>query len=569
MATVPLASDLAPGVHTVEIVAERGWHQWAVVDWRVGTTGPPDGYGWRLAGLAAAGVALLTFLVLDLRRVAWAQLGVTFLQWPQWTQIALAVGFTGLLWAASALALTWPDFPAASAWGAGGLGGVLFAGLVALLALVAVSALRPEVMLSLIAFSAPLYMVPGGMIYRALSMPEILTVACAVGLAVRGRLARCAEPGRARPRPMLTRLDWSVVALIVAAIVGTTVATDLGAALLELRTVFLLPALFYLLVRASRPAENGVGYVVAGWMLGGITIAVIGLAQYAFGIRVALAEGGLPRLRSVYSSPNSVGLYLGRAWPILLAGAFWGRQKWTRLLSGLALAPVTAALVLSFSRGALLLGLPAAILIVGWWAGGRYRWVAVGLVAAFGVALVPLLHVPRFASMFDMDQGSTFFRLGLWRSSLAMIRDHPWLGVGPGQFAEAYRTRYILPGAWSEPNLGHAHNIVLDHWTRLGGLGLVAGIAVQWAFWQEMVRSRRTDLAAGGGRLALLIGLAGSMAALLAHGLVDNTVFSPDMAMVFFLTLGLAPTQATAAPRPPSLREASAPRAGEGELDSG
>jgi len=30
------------------------------------------------------------------------------------------------------------------------------------------------------------------------------------------------------------------------------------------------------------------------------------------------------------------------------------------------------------------------------------------------------------------------------------------------------------------------------------------------------------------------------MAALLAHGLVDNTLFFPDLALVFFLTLALA-----------------------------
>jgi hypothetical protein len=31
----------------------------------------------------------------------------------------------------------------------------------------------------------------------------------------------------------------------------------------------------------------------------------------------------------------------------------------------------------------------------------------------------------------------------------------------------------------------------------------------------------------------------GSMAAFLAHGLVDNTLFFPDLALGFFLTLGL------------------------------
>lgn len=36
------------------------------------------------------------------------------------------------------------------------------------------------------------------------------------------------------------------------------------------------------------------------------------------------------------------------------------------------------------------------------------------------------------------------------------------------------------------------------------------------------------------------LGLAGGVAALLAHGLVDNTLFFPDMALVFALTLALA-----------------------------
>jgi len=226
------------------------------------------------------------------------------------------------------------------------------------------------------------------------------------------------------------------------------------------------------------------------------------------------------------------------------------------------LVPVTLALGLSFSRGALLLGLPAAVLVMGWRAGGRYRWAALALVVAGALVLLPLLSLPRFAALFDLREGSTFFRLALWRSSAGLVREHPWFGVGPGNFAAAYRTRYMLPSAWSEPNLEHPHNIYLDHWTRLGLLGLVAGLLVQVAFWR-VVSSRSQSPSPGASRVSrsqppspgaprslsvnlahpcsevLRLGLAGSMAALLAHGLVDNTVFFPDLALVFFLTLAL------------------------------
>jgi O-antigen ligase len=200
---------------------------------------------------------------------------------------------------------------------------------------------------------------------------------------------------------------------------------------------------------------------------------------------------------------------------------------------------VLLALLLSFSRGALLLGVPAALLALGWRAGGRWRWVALTLVVVGALALVPLLSVPRFASLLDLEQGGTFFRLELWRSALALIRDRPWFGVGPGNFLEAYRTRYILPSAWQEFNLEHPHNVYLDHWTRLGVLGVLAGIGGQFAFWREMRRRP--------GRDGLALGFVGCMVALLAHGLVDNTLFFPDLAFTFFLVLALAQNDAESA----------------------
>jgi len=240
-------------------------------------------------------------------------------------------------------------------------------------------------------------------------------------------------------------------------------------------------------------------------------------------------------------SPRRLGTAVNRrCWVVSLPSTgSSGRCGRRQALYALALVPVTLALLLSFSRGALLLGLPVAVLVMGWRAGGRYRWVALALVVAGALALVPLLRVPRFASMLDLQQGSTFFRLELWRSSLALIREHPWFGVGPGNFLEAYRTRYVLPSAWQEFNLEHPHNVYLDHWTRLGLLGVLAGLAVQVAFFKAQSpkpKSQRSRPEAS----SISLGLAGSMAALLAHGLVDNTLFFPDLALVFFLTLALA-----------------------------
>ncbi len=536
VATVPLATNLSPGPHTVEVTAEGGQGQWPLVDWRVGATPIRDGYIWKLTGLVTATLALAVLLIRDARRIHWATLRKAFLNWPEWAQAALIVVLTGLLWATAAVS-----------WGQDGAGLWFAVSLLMMPLLALLFALRLDLGLALIAFAAPFYLQPRNMFYRALNLPEVLVALCWVGWIARFPLGLETSADTENPlkwiwknaiyrishpcRAIHCSADRAVVLWIAAAVVTGIAADDHLAALFELRAIFLFTALYYALLQLARLDDQARRRLVDGLILGGVAVALVGLIQYALGRNLVIAEGGLPRLRSVYPSPNNVGLYLGRVWPFLVAVALWGGRGHRRTFYALALAPVTLALALSFSRGALLLGLPAALLAMGWRAGGRYRRAALALVAIGALALVPLLRVPRFASLLDLREGSAFFRLELWRSSLTLIREHPWFGVGPGNFQAAYRTRYVLPAAWQEFNLEHPHNIYLDHWTRLGLLGLAALMAVQATFWQAVL-GRKTN--------AITLGLLGSVAALLAHGLVDNTLFFPDLALSFFLMLALA-----------------------------
>jgi O-antigen ligase len=528
LATVPLAIGLEPGPHTVEVTIEGGEGQWPLVDWRVGPTPVQDGLPWKLGGLAVAAVVLAALLTLDVRRADWACRTGRFLGWPEWAQTALTVGVVALFWGAASL--TWGRSLSYALLNTSGL-------LVSLLPLPLMAflfALRLDLGLALIAFSAPFYLVPDAMFYRALGLPEVLVVVCLVAYAL-SRVVRPdlphgrqpSDPTSARP----AKTDWAVALLILAGGVAGAAADDHVAAAFELRTVFLLPALYYGLLRLVRPSEGTAWRIVDGFVLGGLAVALVGLIQLGVGRNLVVAEGGLPRLQSVYHSPNNLGLYLERVWPLLVAVVLFGRGR-RRLVYGVALVPVTLALVFSFSRGALLLGLPAAVLVMGWRVGGRLRRLTLIVLLVGVVAVIPLLRVPRFAALLDLDRGTTFFRLKLWRSTWQMIRDHPILGIGPGNFLDAYRTRYVLPTAWKEFNLEHAHNIVLDHWARLGLLGLMAGAGIPVAFWRTVLRRERRD--------PLAVGLAGGMAALLAHGLVDNPVFFPDLAFVLSLTLALA-----------------------------
>jgi putative inorganic carbon (HCO3(-)) transporter len=120
-----------------------------------------------------------------------------------------------------------------------------------------------------------------------------------------------------------------------------------------------------------------------------------------------------------------------------------------------------------------------------------------------------------------------------------LIKERPITGAGPDQFLYWYRSRYLLPEAWQEPNLSIPHNVLLNYWVNLGIFGVMIGIALQGAFWRMVWSVRRRAVKGDPMVLALVIGLAGSMADFLGHGLVDVGYFAVNLAFVFFLSLAL------------------------------
>ena len=274
-------------------------------------------------------------------------------------------------------------------------------------------------------------------------------------------------------------------------------------------------------------------------MLAGVLVAVIGLVQYAFNLNIITAEEGVRRLRSVYGSPNNVGLFLGRVFPIGLALLLVGLRPTAPVLRARA-DPITAAILLSQSRGAIFIGVPLSILAVGLLAGGRWLWASLGVIVVGIIAAIPLLNSPRMQALFGGGGGTSFFRVALWKSTLQMMRDHPLFGVGPDNFLYAYRGRYLLPEAWEESALSHPHNVILDFAARLGLIGLGVFVWMQIAFWVTAFRAmRQARQSLISDQWALIIGLMASMVDFLTHGLIDAAYFVVDLAFVFMLTLAL------------------------------
>ena len=584
--TIPVASGLGSGEHVAEITLDGGWNLWGLVGWSSRFTTPEQPLNIASGLLVALGLVGLIGLVWAAPRGQWhmafagirprLQGKVSILPWHAALIGVLTWLAASLTWAQDAasayrnLGTPAPFVISALASAVAFWSPVYVLSLIALVALFVLVLLRLDLGLMLLSFFIPFYLQPQRLFERSFSMVELLTVMCAVSWLVAKVLATRPwhRPKRLSLLPLktwlksLSLLDISVLALVVVSLLSSLQAEFQVEAFRELRVVIGEAALVYFILRSSHLSEAQRWYVVDGFVAGATLVAGIGLFNYVRGDRV-IAEFGLPRIKSVFGSPNNDALYLGRAFPVLLAVALLRRKPWLTkssllhplaisdprsLLYALALLPVTLALLLSQSRGALLLGLPAAVATVCWFAGRRWRWVAivifVTVILGFAVLLsdapIPFLANTRLSNALDLQRGTGFFRLNLWQSALRMWADHPLLGVGPDNFLYAYRSFYILPAAWQEPNLSHPHNIVLDFATRLGTLGLLAGICLMVGLVNNFAAVLRNGEPSSISQRALAIGFLGLMAEMIAHGLVDNSFFSIELAFPLLLVAGLS-----------------------------
>jgi len=426
-----------------------------------------------------------------------------------------------------------------------------FVYILALAALFLLILLRPAWGLALVAFTIPFYvpqLAKPIAAYR-FSPVEIFTILTLgafllrwfVAVIIRQRDKPQSDPSVIR-QPQFHAADIAVLIFSGVATLSLLFTDRLDVATNEWRTVILVPALFYLAFRGIRPQDKEMWVILDAFILGAVLVALIGLWQYVTGSNLITAEGGLMRLRSIYGSPNNVALYLGRILPLLfsmlLLGSGTGRRRW---LYGAAIIPVGVALLLTFSKGGLLLGIPAGLLVVFWiWQrrGSRSPWPWAIAFVGLGVAgLLLASQVPQLAQRLDLFGVTGVFRVNLWQASLEMIRENPIFGVGLDNFLYAYRGRYILDAAWQEPNLNHPHNIFLDFATRLGVLGLLTG---GWMIWTAARTLKRVLGKVSEQWLPVAAGLSGALAAMFIHGLVDHSFFLVDLAFSFYLILGLA-----------------------------
>jgi O-antigen ligase len=350
----------------------------------------------------------------------------------------------------------------------------------------------------------------------------------------------------------------ALLAMIALALLSIGYATDKSLAIKEsLKWLELLLALLILVDLAVTPRA-------ARWVIGAMLIA--GAAEAAYGGfqfvtdrgPATFALQGALRAFGHFDQPNPFAGYLTTMLPLAVFMALSRANprpfRWLAAgSSGLLLVGVG----LSQSRGAWLGGaVAAACLLLAWspWTRRLLIPVGVGAVVAVVLAFSGLLpaaildrlsQAVEYFGVFDVRQvevtsenWAVVERMAHWQAGWYMFLDHPWLGVGAGNYSDAYATYFV--GSWREA-LGHAHNYYLNILAELGILGgAILATLLGLVFRQLGGALVRSEASVDSFWRAVLAGVFGGLIVFCIHNLFDNLfVHSVNMQIGVLVGLGL------------------------------
>lgn len=348
--------------------------------------------------------------------------------------------------------------------------------------------LRPRVALYLMAFCVPW----GSLDFieikgLRLNSADLLVIFLAIGWLMSFGLRQKTGPRDREASHIPPYLVIAMLALICTMVLSTTVALNISSSLKEI-SKWLEFVIVILLGSQYLRTRRQIWTIVVLICLAGISQAFYGYIQAFFnlGPQSFIRDASL-RVYGTFDQPNPYAGYINIPLSISLSLTLLGRSGLTRTLAGLTAIMLGIAEYLSQSRGGEM-AIAAALVFIVLAGMPRIRTfmrvliiLLLGLFEALLAGWIPLhifSPIMRFLGLVQISfveptaqDYSTAERLAHWIAGLHMFMDHPVLGVGIGNYADAY-PRYFIT-IFTDP-LGHAHNYYINIAAETGLIGLIA-----------------------------------------------------------------------------------------------
>ncbi len=282
-------------------------------------------------------------------------------------------------------------------------------------------------------------------------------------------------------------LVLAILVLLATMLLSMTVAININSSLKEIVKWLEFLVLVLLGIHYIRTRRQ-IWTIIILTCLAGITQALFGYIQFFFNLGPAsFVRDASLRIYGTFDQPNPYAGYINLPLSIALALMLLGSNWKTRILAGTTAVLLATAELLTQSRGGEIAIVAALVFII---VVGMFRLrifigllavAALGAIEAILVGLIPVyifnpllarLGIIGISLMYPNNQTfSTAERLAHWIVGLHMFFDHPLLGVGIGNYPDAYPHYFVT--IFTDP-LGHAHNYYINIAAETGSIGLIA-----------------------------------------------------------------------------------------------
>jgi len=318
-------------------------------------------------------------------------------------------------------------------------------------------------------------------------------------------------------------------------IIATFFSADLTLSMWE--DVRLLSTFFLFIIAFTvvTTYKNASGLIVGFVILGSILIT--------YDLSTYILTGGLSSpsyLSGLFSWHNQMAGFLLFLIPLVLILFIYTKKTLYRLLLILPLGIALTAMLMTYSRGGWIILVVQTLLLILLFGKNTKRNVLMFFCGGVVLFLFAILFFPsvleKLASIprefTDSRTVSGNFRVSVWSTSLEMIQQFPYVGVGPGSYGETYSSFQHVPWLFAR----NAHNHFIQIAVETGVIGVVLFIAFLLSVFKS-VKNKFSDIASP--ERILFVGILIAVTGSLLHSMIDYDFSTVSLFVIFIFFLAV------------------------------
>lgn len=343
------------------------------------------------------------------------------------------------------------------------------------------------------------------------------------------------KPSGLNPLPKIFRLP--IILFLVAATLAAFLSDNRIAALGTWKAYFIEPLLFFIVLIYSIKESKEIKNIIYCLEILVIAIGIFAFIQKLTGALIPnpyWADELTRRVTTFFGYPNANSLLLAPIFILTIGNLLGDKKNYLTIINSAAIILGAATIVWTQSTGAFI-GIVAGIFFL------LIYFQRTRIISIIFLIIFLYLSIASPLSPFDLSQlspqqlgldaTSLQIRINQWQETFELLKDHPLLGAGLANYQNMIKPYHQY--GFIEMFL-YPHNFFLNFWVETGLLGLFAIIWLLIVFFIYSLKKIKESV-----EPFISLTIAGSMVTLLIHGLVDVPYFKNDLAILFWVIIGL------------------------------